>query len=186
MWENQVQSLGQEAPLKKEIATHSSILVWKIPWMEEPGRLQSMGLQRVGHNWSDFTSLLQITSKCNIPFHVFILSADSLFCDVQVFQPFLFSRGSVVLLILDQGSVTTTCWPNPDFHQCLQIVLLGHLCSMLSSCKGNRVAHKVPNTIWSSTMHSSTLDSAARYRNCKVYYFTFHNLWLHFNWSIFY
>ena len=97
-----------------------------------------MGLQRVGHNWSDFTSLLQITSKSNIPFHVFILSADSLFCGVQVFRPFLFSCRSVgVLLILDQGSVTTACWPNPDLHQCLQIVLLGHLCSMLSSRKAN-------------------------------------------------
>ena len=43
--EMQVQSLGQEDPLKKEIATHSSILAWEIPWTEEAGRLQSMGLQ---------------------------------------------------------------------------------------------------------------------------------------------
>ena len=48
--ETQVQSLGQEDPLEKEMATHSSTLAWKIPWMEEPGRLQSMGSQRVGHN----------------------------------------------------------------------------------------------------------------------------------------
>ena len=47
----QVQSLGQEDPLKKRIATHSSILVWKIPWTEEPGGLQSMGLQKAGHDW---------------------------------------------------------------------------------------------------------------------------------------
>ena len=50
MLETQVQSLGQEDLLEKEMATHSSILVWKIPWMEKPGRLQSMGSQRVGHN----------------------------------------------------------------------------------------------------------------------------------------
>ena len=50
MWETRVQSLGQEDPLEKEMATHSSTLVWKIPWTEEPGRLQSMGLQRVGHD----------------------------------------------------------------------------------------------------------------------------------------
>jgi len=50
MQETQVQSLGWEYPLEKGLATHSSILVWKIPWTEEPGRLQSMGLQRVGHN----------------------------------------------------------------------------------------------------------------------------------------
>ena len=50
MWETQVQSLGQENPLEKEMATHSSILAWKIPWMKEPGRLLSMGLQRVRHD----------------------------------------------------------------------------------------------------------------------------------------
>ena len=48
----QVQSLGQEALLEKEIATHSSILAWKIPWIEEPGGLQSTGLQRIGHDSS--------------------------------------------------------------------------------------------------------------------------------------
>jgi len=50
MQETGVQSLGWEDPLDKEKATHSSILAWRIPWMEKPGRLQSMGLQRVGHN----------------------------------------------------------------------------------------------------------------------------------------
>ena len=48
--ETQVLSLGQEDPLEEEMATHSSTLAWKIPWTEEPGRLQSMGLQRVGHD----------------------------------------------------------------------------------------------------------------------------------------
>ena len=52
MWETQVQPLGWEDPLEKEMATHSSTLAWKIPWTEEPGRLQSMGSQRVGHNWA--------------------------------------------------------------------------------------------------------------------------------------
>ena len=45
-----LQSLVREDPLEKEMATHSNILVWEIPWTEEPGRLQPMGLQRVGHN----------------------------------------------------------------------------------------------------------------------------------------
>ena len=48
--ETRVQPLGQEDPLEKEMATHSSILAWKIPWTEEPGRLQSMGSQRVRHD----------------------------------------------------------------------------------------------------------------------------------------
>ena len=50
MQETWVQSLGQEDPLKKEMATHSSTLAWKIPWVEKPGKLQSMGSQRVGHD----------------------------------------------------------------------------------------------------------------------------------------
>ena len=50
MWEARVQSLGQEDPLENEMATHSSTLAWKIPWTEEPGRLQSIGSQRFGHD----------------------------------------------------------------------------------------------------------------------------------------
>ena len=50
MQETRVRFLGREDPLEKEMATHSSTLAWKIPWMEEPGRLQSMGSQRVGHD----------------------------------------------------------------------------------------------------------------------------------------
>jgi len=49
MQETQVRSLGQEDPLEKEMATRSSIFAWRIPWTEEPGRLQSVGLQRVGY-----------------------------------------------------------------------------------------------------------------------------------------
>ena len=50
MW---VRSLGQEDPLEEGVATHSSILAWRMPWTEEPGGLQSIGLQRVRHNWSN-------------------------------------------------------------------------------------------------------------------------------------
>ena len=52
IWETRVWSLGWEDPLEKEMAIHSSALVWKIPWTEEPGGLQSMGLQVVGHDWA--------------------------------------------------------------------------------------------------------------------------------------
>jgi len=54
--------LGREDLPEKEIATHSSILAWKIPWMEEPGRLQSTGLQRVQHDWA--TSLTYCFQIC--------------------------------------------------------------------------------------------------------------------------
>ena len=50
MWETWVQFLSLEDPLEKEMATHSSILAWRIPWTEDPGGLQSMGSQRVGHD----------------------------------------------------------------------------------------------------------------------------------------
>ena len=50
MWETWVRSLGQEDLLEKEMATHSSTIAWNILWMEEPGRLQSMGSQRFGHD----------------------------------------------------------------------------------------------------------------------------------------
>ena len=56
MRETRVQSLGWEDPLEKEMSIHSSIIAWKIPWTEEPGRLQSTGSQRVGH---DFTFTFQ-------------------------------------------------------------------------------------------------------------------------------
>ena len=52
MQETPVQSLGQEDLPEKEMATHSSILAWEIQWMEEPGKLQSTGSQRVGHDWA--------------------------------------------------------------------------------------------------------------------------------------
>ena len=69
MWETWVQSLGQEDLLEKEMATHSSILAWKIPWMVELSRWQSVGSQRVGHNWATsrhFTSSAFSKTSLNI------------------------------------------------------------------------------------------------------------------------
>ena len=57
-----VQSLGQEEPLEKEMATHSSILAWRIPWTGEPSRLQSKGSQRVGHDFATTPPLLRFSS----------------------------------------------------------------------------------------------------------------------------
>ena len=62
MWDTRVRSLGRKDPLEKEMATHSSTLAWKIPWMEKPGRLQSLGSQRVG---------LDMTKQLN--FHLIII-----------------------------------------------------------------------------------------------------------------
>ena len=69
MRETWVRSLGWEDPLEESMATYSSILAWRIPWREEPGGLESRGLQRVGHNWATslhFTSLSQKKKRTNI------------------------------------------------------------------------------------------------------------------------
>ena len=57
MWETRVWSLGQEDPLEKEMVTHACVPAWRIPWTEKPGRLQSMGSQRVRHDWATSLSL---------------------------------------------------------------------------------------------------------------------------------
>ena len=62
VWEAWVRSLGWEDPLEKEMATHSSTLAWKISWTEEPSRLQSVGSQRVRHDWVTSLSLFTFTS----------------------------------------------------------------------------------------------------------------------------
>ena len=64
MQETQVPSLGRKDPLEKEIATHSSILAWRIPWTEEPGGPQSMGSQRARHDWATNIGGAQHTGKC--------------------------------------------------------------------------------------------------------------------------
>ena len=67
----QVQSLGWEDPLEDGMATHSGILPWKIPWTKEPGRLQSMGSQRVRHDWSDWVRPRKKKEKRNGIFSLF-------------------------------------------------------------------------------------------------------------------
>ena len=79
MQEIWVRSLGQEDSLKKGMATHSSILTWRIPWTGEPGRLQSTGLQRVRHDWAILTS--------------------SHFTDLLNFIPFILSHHASVCLL---------------------------------------------------------------------------------------
>ena len=72
MQEIRVQSLGGEDVLEKEMATHSSILAWKIPWMEEPGRLQSMGSQRVGHDRATKHSTAAYISLLSLYIDIFL------------------------------------------------------------------------------------------------------------------
>ena len=71
MQETWVQSLGWVHPLEKEMATHFSTLAWKIPWTEESGKLQSMGLQRVGHDRATSFHFWMKTQQCYFSMHTF-------------------------------------------------------------------------------------------------------------------
>ena len=71
MQETWVRSLGREDPLEKEMAIHSSTIAWKIPWTEEPSKLQSMGLQRVGHDWAtSLTQAFKVNRTNDLPEHM--------------------------------------------------------------------------------------------------------------------
>ena len=94
MWETWVWSLGRKDPLEKEMATHSSIAAWRIPWTAEPGELQFMGLHRIGHNWSN----LACTCSC-------IYIANSLCCTVEAIN------------VLCAQSCPTLCIPWTTAHQ---------------------------------------------------------------------
>ena len=104
MQETRRWTLGQEYPLEKGMATHSSVLAWRIPWTEEPGRVQSMGLQRVGHDWATNT------------FTFFCLNS------FTFFFPFIFISWRLITLQYCSGFCHTvtwishgfTCIPHPD------------------------------------------------------------------------
>ena len=85
MQETWVWSLGQEDPLEKEMATHSSTLAWKIPWTEKPGRLQSMGSQRVGHDWATSLSFSDKPEENRLR---------SLETDLLIYKQLIYYRGS--------------------------------------------------------------------------------------------
>ena len=85
MREIRVRSLGRKDPLEKEMAIHSSILAWRIPWMEKPRRLQSTGSQRVGHDWATspyltlpyLTLPYEIYSQCKFQVHTTLILTNS-------------------------------------------------------------------------------------------------------------
>ena len=119
MRETWVQSLGWEDLLEKEMATHSSILAWKISWMAESGRLQSMGSQRLGHDWATLLSLftfvtLNITliSRCLYVYIIFKqLDWNLLYGCLLRLWTFFFSSVQFSLSVVSASS-----WPNEPQH----------------------------------------------------------------------
>ena len=87
MRETWVWSLGWEDLLEKEMAPHSSIRAWKIPWTEEPGRLQSMGSRRVGHDWATFTLLYARAARGCVRPPLYGSTAASCLCPSCTEQP---------------------------------------------------------------------------------------------------
>ena len=128
MQENQVQSLRQEDPLEKGIATYSSIRVWRIPWTEEPGGLQSMRLQRVGHDWA--TKHFLMLSKCqyshfqlwhNYPFIVYLhFNPNKVYWSVCLLS---FFGPSLLFHLLEETSCLSCCISlHLDFADCCPVV----------------------------------------------------------------
>ena len=100
--EIQVQSLGREDPLEKGTNIHSNILAWRIPWTEEPGGLQSMGSQRVGHNWATEYSTQQQPSPLAWHWkHFMIQSQFTLSVSFPIILPIWFPHKQAKLCILN-------------------------------------------------------------------------------------
>ena len=89
MQETWVWSLGWEDPLEKEIATHSSTLVWKIPWTEEPGKLQTMRSQRVGHDWATWLYGIWFGNIHKIKMHI---SLDPKIPLLEIYSTYIFPQ----------------------------------------------------------------------------------------------
>ena len=107
MRETQVWSLGWEDPLEKAMATHSSTLAWKIPWTEERRRLQSMGWQRIGHDWATSLSLCM---KCSLGISNFLEEISSLSHSVVFLD--------VIALVAEEGFLISPCY---SLEPCIQM-----------------------------------------------------------------
>ena len=132
MWKIQVQSLGQEDPLEKEMATHSSILAWRIPWTEEPSGLQSMGSQRVRCDWVTTTHTIY---KSVLPWYVIGISSPPQFSSVE--EGFSWPEGGVNILIAESecpggsGCVGSECELSLGSPHTLPLHVLFHSLSAL-------------------------------------------------------
>ena len=113
MQETWVLSLGWKDLLEKEMAIHSSVLAWKIPWMEEPGRLQSMGLERVGHDWA---TSLQGCTGFKINWKGVKIIFDFTLCWSLPFPLFFKRKGHIVLSSQVWESVRVNNWVMRTYH----------------------------------------------------------------------
>ena len=141
MWKIHVRYLGWEDPLEKEMATHSSTLAWKIPWTEEPGGLQSMGSQTVGHDWA--TSLSFFPSKTKNYTVLLMRKYEEVklvfkYWDLNTlkFNHIFTSKSSLEIVpeincmkdfFLVNVKILFTCFSQYDFNWELSMVVYGHM-----------------------------------------------------------
>ena len=124
MRETWVQSLGREDLLEKEMATHSSVLAWRIPWMEEPGGLQSMGSQRVGHDWA--TSLTHSAKEEASPTNTNCLESEKIKTKTQPSKPRMTGKGPRAIFWGRSGCFTS--WQGSGHLGYIGIVKVKSLC----------------------------------------------------------
>ena len=132
MQETRVQSLGWEDPLEKGMATHSSILTWRIPWTEEPGKSQSMGSQRVGHDWGTFTFINTLLASL---LSVFV---EILFCKAEGAGLLSLITGVVASIWCFDwwDSASVSGWrPEPGSRPLQAVATRAHIYSILLMCQ---------------------------------------------------
>ena len=118
--ETRVQSLGCEDPLEMEVATHSSILAWKVPWVEEPGGLQSMGPQRVEHDWVTEHTLFRLEAIWITAKEQFLSVSFPHFHLLKTFKPmYLLYLKNFYLSFKEQVRLFFSCWVYSNFLPCL-------------------------------------------------------------------
>ena len=98
-------SLGREDPLEKELAIHSSTLAWKVPWTEEPGRLQSMGLQRIRHDWATSLSKWPFGGKAPALIFVQLDSHNNIYNITMLYTHVFYSFHSVLMKSLAVNNI---------------------------------------------------------------------------------
>ena len=168
MQETWVQYLGQKDPLEKEMATHCSILAWIIPWTEKPGGLQSMGLQRVGHNWviNTFT------------FNIFLGNSFINCPSILSYFFYFFSPYILYMLHSFKNYSSNACW-ELEIQQWTRYREWGkeHKCVMSGDDKASKQSHKIMTWVLSPPQEYEHLEG----RDCVFFFLSLrsvHSPWV--------
>ena len=151
-----VQSLSWEDPPEEGMATHSSILAWRIPWTEEPDRLQSTGSQRIGHNWSDLAHThththqgKKLKFRPSMGIHLMVINQVAYMCMIPLFLHFFLTikRGNGThIMVCGAGQV----WPVKKRRFKAHVKITENL----KCCPtGPEIISAIPRLVWSKTQN---------------------------------